>query len=869
MVRPWPPCRNRGVARAQGSLMAFTLLHALENVAFGDISSVAFMSATQAGRPVDAPGPLAVRSASQERLKEAWAAHEGRFIWEGPIPDSEKPGTFFVLNPYQTQKLTSHDRRDLLNGSGLTADAIGEISGIFVEVDEALDGGRLAIIEQAKIYDQIEAETGLRFTTAVLSGDHRPSALEHIKPWQTLEVGKSLHVVIATRWQGAGPEARRLRQEATDALCAIAGADPLVRDLARKMRLGGVIAKRDCTVRVQTCIRADPSSVFDLQDVRDRLVAYADRLGIDVAQRLMVMTTAFQCRQKARAWIKAADQGLASRTEADEAAETLMDLALEIRRGGEVTPSHRRLIGFVGTPKGQIGVTTQSGETRVISTGHADGWDASTTVLTHTSGREGTASSLWADLKRGYRVPDVHCIGHADAHASAFLTEWNGTFTINCPSCGKIRSGSAQTQVTRTSGLIDLIENDTDDIVIVEAVSPRPLQYEVRGMNAEERAAHTSEWIRRRDEAQAAYAARPQTIALKLHETFLASAPEVLELVADEVRLEDSVYQLAGLEADLLGESSECPVYSHREDNGNRPDILPAHLMDLARERFEEVAQTCKRGPLACTPMPEGRLRMQRLACRARVCPECGPRGRRAERAAISASIAALGVDWRVAQMIEMCDERQLRRWDEGGTDRVVLTIILSPSDSVALLAWAPGHEPSTRTRRRLGDDHTPKVWADEISELIKDDVHPGEKVRAVQGTSWLTRQINAIKKELLQIKKKENVVKKCFITKAKSSEARARVMDEIEGHAHLVSESGSVRTRLGEIAEIGVDIGGARYRLATMGELLSACRRAKIFRGQAHRSTRSDDDILEDILSNFDLDLDDEDPASKKGTAS
>jgi len=845
-----------------------TLLSALDQIPFGDISPQAFIAATQAGRPVDASSPIVTREAPTERLEAAWAAKAGRWLWEGPIPRSQKAGRYIVTNPYSCTRLKSRDPRELLNGLGLTSDAIGEISGICTEVDEALDGGRLAISEQARIYDEIEQATGLRFSAAVMSGDHRDSARSLLKKEsETLEPGKSLHVWISTIWEPITPASLALRQEATDALCSLVGGDPATRDIARKMRLGGVVARLDGRVRVQTCLRADASAVYSLKAVRDALVGLCAVRGVDVPVALEALQVAAQCRKRAAAWGNAAELGKVSRTEADAAAEALEQIALEVRQRGSVLPSNRGFMAILGTPKGQVTVTTLSGSTRSISTGHADGWDASTTILTHTSGREGTASSLWSSMRRGYRVPDVHCIGHADAHASAYLTEWHGTFTIHCPSCGKIRSGSASTQGTSPSGLIDLIESD--DIVIASAIQPRPLQPVIRGMTQAELEAQAAETIRLADESRAAYAARPQTIAHNLHERFLASAPEVLELVADEVRLHDSVYQLAGLEADLLGDSSECPSYSHIGDIGSNSDILPPHLMELARERFEEVAQTCKRGPLACTPMPEGRLRMQRLACRARGCPECGPRGRRAERAAIAASVKGLGPEWRCAQLLVLGDEKQLRRWVGESKDRVVLTVKINAVDDVTLLAWAQGQTLSTRTRARLGDEHPVATWAETLADLIQDNVQPGERQRAVSGTPWITRQINAIKKELLQIRKRENVVKKCFITKAKSSEARARVMDEIEGHAFLASESGSVRTRLGEIAEIGVDLEGAGYRLATMDELLSACRKAKIFRGQAHRSTRSDDDILEDILSNFDLDLDDEDSASKKGTAS
>lgn len=843
--------------------MSTSLVQALADTHFGDLSTDAFLNATQAGRPVDAPGPLAVRSTGQERLQACLAAPEGRLIWEGPIPRSEKPGHFFIVNPYATKLLTHKDPEELKNGKGLTADTIAEISGVFVEVDEALDGGRLAIEEQAKIYDQIEADTGLRFSTAVLSGDHRESARGQLNEGEVLEVGKSLHVVIACRWQGAGPDALKLRQEATDALCAIAGADPLVRDVARKQRVGGVVARLDGKVRVQTCIRADSTAVFDLQDVRDRLVAYAASLGINVQARLEAMHTAFQARQKAKAWLKAAEQGNVSTFEADEAARDLRDLALEIRVSGVVLPSQRKLMGIIGVPKGQVAVTTPSGATRVIATGHGAGWDASTTVLTHTSGQSGLPHALWATHRRDYRVPDVHCPQHADAHASAYLTKWSGGggYSIHCPSCGRIDSAA----ILLPGQVVPEFKSAKQGAGPIKIFTPEEADARHKAQQAQIQREH-EEFVKA-EQASAKYKARG------LHHGLLLQAQAVLDLVEPEIRVETGDRLLAGLLADSDENQAECLDCSLVDTLGTNPNkvppdpldtqpagsIIPAHLVELAMTRYRELGCDCKRGPTAVQTGAGGKLKTFKLACRARTCDVCGPRGRRAERAAIAGSIEALGEGWAMALMPDPQHENQLGRWVGKDQNRVVLTVKISPTHALTLLAWAPGHGPETRTRRKLDAAFPVKVWADQLFDLIDEDVHPGERERAVQGTQWLCVQINAVKAELLRIKKKDPMAPTggTLITAATPKDVVKAVKqalgpDFYEGLPDKndpkpgVKETRFVRNPKGKVMAPDWQPG----RVATPEELSAACANAEIFKGRKRKPKKND------LNGYFDLDM-------------
>lgn len=459
------------------SIPRLSLVDAYDRVHWGEISPESVLDAILGGRP---PGdaPIVVTSASRAEIDQACAHPRGRLVWEGPIPRSAKPGRFLVSQPYTAWKLKNHDEYDFRVGRGILDDHVCDVGSIVCEVDEALDGGKMAIEDQAALYDAIEADTGLRFSVAVLSGDGRESAKGALLPGETLDTGKSLHVWILMRWNGTGPETLRLRQEAADALCALAGSDPAVRDLARKMRLGGVRAELDGRVRVQTAIRAD-HVVHDLRDVRDRLVALCARRGIDIPQRIEALQLAARARSIARSWEK---------TEHDarwEAAQTLYDLALDVRLGGVALPSHRALLEAVGAPTGKVRVTYSPGaggpaQSREITTGVGEGWDATTTILTHASGASGTAETLWGTHSRGYRIPDVHCLRHADAHASAFVSRWGDyapyRWALVCPTCGRIpaayegrRKGDPAPEIASEGTIISMVRPSTAPPVVIPA----------------------------------------------------------------------------------------------------------------------------------------------------------------------------------------------------------------------------------------------------------------------------------------------------------------------------------------------------------------------------------------------------------------
>ena len=438
---------NRGNDDAPPASTRTSLVEALATVHFGDITSNDYLAAIYAGR--DPTIPLAVRSAPKPLLDAAWGDPKGVVVWEGPIPDREGggciAGRYIVANPYSTEKVGDYDADSLSVGAGLTDAAVAEITTIAAETDEAEDGGLMPIVDQARLYDGIERDAGITFAAAVLSGDKRDGVdgLARVKPYEVVKEGKSLHVFLAVRACPPNEANLRLRREAVDALVALASSDPACRDLSRKMRFGGVVARgtgaAKGVVRVQTLIRAEPVA-YDLQDLRDRLVGLAIARGIDVSSRIEALQFVARTRGTAKAWLKAAEAGTVGTEEATDAAETLRDAALRVRKAGKVLDAQTRIVEAVGRPKGRVVVTTSSGATRELTL-VSGAWDPGTTIITHTDGSTGTADQLWNTHLRGKRVPDIHCVGHADAHASAFLTRRKGgLFAVHCPTCEVLQS---------------------------------------------------------------------------------------------------------------------------------------------------------------------------------------------------------------------------------------------------------------------------------------------------------------------------------------------------------------------------------------------------------------------------------------------
>lgn len=400
---------------------------------------------------------------------------------------------------------------------------------------------------------------------------------------------------------------------------------------------------------------------------------------------------------------------------------------------------------------------------------------------------------------------------------------------------------------------------------------------------------------RERKESEARYLASPKGKSDGRHRLALIQSPEVLAQVETEILAEDADRIAAGVIADLsappapeplsfglgglpqsefeagiledmIGDPAECPIGYPRtlkgSQSGNLPpaaDPIPAHLVELALTRYRESGCACKRGPTAAQPGGHGLVRAFRLACWARTCEVCGPRGRRAERAAIAGSVEALGEGWQAAKMPSRPDEKNLRRWAGGGETRIVLTVKLSPTEDITLLAWAPGHGPEARMSRRLDASLPVKAWADQLFGLIHEDIQPAEGVRAVQGTQWLVRQINSLKKQLLKIRRKDPAAPTggTLITGAEAAEVFRVVLktlgpDFYEGGTEDSETKNGTKTRSIQIMRNPRGTPGTPDWKpggpATPEELTWACEHAEIFKSRRLKGT--------DQFGYFDLEM-------------
>lgn len=691
-----------------------SLLDAYAQVHYGDVSPEAFLDAIYSGAP--APDVLPRSRVRGELLPTGIA------VWEGPIP--EAVGHYLSAAAYDVAAIARLDERARHNGFGLkTADIVGSPS-IFVEVDEALDGGRLPIEAQLSLYDALEAETGLRWSAVCLSGDDRPSAHEALHGRGQLVAGKSAHAHLSTWIDSRQPDQLAQRQRAADALCVVTGGDPAVRDLARKSRLGGALAREQGVptggrARVQTALRAEIVS-YPIGEIVERLEAACARRGLVVATALDALQTAARARALARAWEKAAASGSCSAQEAVEAAEGLRDVALEVRRAQAVSATHRRLLALVGAPRGTVAITTQTGASRVIATGYENAaWEAETTILTHASGQAGYAQALWDSLRRDYRVPDIHCLRHADAHASAYLTRsTSGRFSVHCPTCGALRAKASGPQIAAST-----VEEVAEGLVEaapapqVEAVAPAPRAPQRRKVAPPKRGP-----------------GRPKAaeVARERHERLVA---------VDEAKLAAARAQATHLFAphlddvdDLDGELSQAQVALAQAPPAPPPDTvgfdsrgdirLALYAGKAALLRLDAHAQEvgyCRRGPiLHAARADRDTIRSTRIACWSASCPACGPRMARGLQAAI-AGWTAEHLDGFRGQVVVLPTrapsslKKALSLWGSAGektgsdgettTTRVVLGIEATPGVATYVLAWpaaSPHEAPAGALARHL-----------------------------------------------------------------------------------------------------------------------------------------------------------------------
>ncbi|MCK6517844.1 hypothetical protein L6R46_22635 [Myxococcota bacterium] len=699
---------------------ALSLLDAYAQVHYGDVSPDAFLDAVYSGAP--SPEVLPRSRVRGELLPTGIA------VWEGPIPDAV--GHYMSAAAYDVAAIARLDERARHNGFGLrAADIVGSPS-IFVEVDEALDGGRLPIEDQLALYDSLEAETGLRWSAVVLSGDTRPSAHEALNGRGTLVPGKSAHAHLSTWIDTSQPEQLAQRQRAADALCVLSGGDPAVRDLARKSRLGGALARElgvpsGGRARVQTALRAEIVS-YPIGEIVERLEAACARRGLVVATALDALQTAARARTMARAWEKAAASGTASSQEAVDAAEALREVALEVRRAQAVSASHRRLLTLVGAPRGQVAITTQTGASRVISTGYeSDAWDAGEVLITHTSGQSGYAQALWDSLRRDYRVPDVHCVRHADAHASAFLTRsTSGRFTVHCPTCGALRSRSSGPQLAPATldGIADLEPAAPQAAPAAPQAAPHltlvpaPAQAAAPAPRAPQRRVVATPPKRGPGRPKAADVAKERHQRLvEVDEAKVAAARATARhLFAPHLDDVDDLTSPLTPAQIALAQAPPPPPPDVVSFDSKGDVSLALHCGREALARLDKHARDvayCRRGPILHTARADrDTICSKRIACWSASCPACGPKMARGLQAALAGWTAehlggfrgqvvvlpapmpgairkAISL-WGSAGTREASPYPSLRGDAPPTTSRVVLGIEASPGVATVILAW-------------------------------------------------------------------------------------------------------------------------------------------------------------------------------------
>ncbi len=221
------------------------------------------------------------------------AQHADLYGWRGQIPGAV--GDYGVASLYDAHALDLGDPA-LDNGTGLTASRVARLVSVFVEADD------ISMDDQAARLDHLEAHTGIR-GLAILTGDTRPESIEaaDVAPGR-VKAGKSIHFHVPIVWiEPTDIEAVAKWKACGDMLAAIMMGDIRVAgDLARKSRVGGLVAGNPSTkVRVQTYIRR-PGPALPIDDLYRRLRDYCDRFGIDVEGRLRALRVAREAKLSAR-----------------------------------------------------------------------------------------------------------------------------------------------------------------------------------------------------------------------------------------------------------------------------------------------------------------------------------------------------------------------------------------------------------------------------------------------------------------------------------------------------------------------------------------------------------------------------------------
>lgn len=746
-----------------------TIRSALDTVVFGDYKTVDFFKAITCGLP---PAPECTGLSEERHLDKIWPQIGARFFWAGEIPDA-KIGTYVVANPYSCDRVGERDPGLVKVGSGLRTNQIRQIAVIQVEVDEGLDGTPLSLSTQADAYDRLEAATGLQFAAIVLSGDGRDSAKKLVRDWQTLSVGKSIHAFLAIQGGYATPEGERLRHRAASALCAILSADYACRDLPRKMRLGGTKTRRNDQVRFQTLLRVGKRS-YPLSMVVERLEEYARALGVDIAEDERKHNAAKQLRNAANVWIKAAINGTEPSELAEAAAATLRGIALEARQY-PLTDDQRALIAAVGLPAGKTLSTTKTSKVGQYS-GHMlsqAGWLPDEVIVRTSKGIEGTVTYMWQNYRKGRgrdeKVPSLHCPFHDDKKASAFLamSPDKSHFRLICTSCRSIPS--ALLNKKSKPGSMPSAEDLLDGVEVseLETMAPQPAFYVLTEEEVASRAARTeATW--RHD--------LKHNLRLRAYETSKAereSLPEVDRLVGQI--LSPAHIEMAVQDFGI-------------EDEVERPRLVlleekTKEVLAQALALFDDAMGKCQRGP-GVYRAQEGKVTEWRLPCGSRECDICGPRLRRAEKAAISAVVGHLPEGWMGGCLVGEDDmsPTSMDAWQQDmPSKRHWIRLAVDGDSTLTILLWAPEGTPSSAVLKNvdsafLAPTH---LWGVALSQVISAESKPRRHARAVRGS--LATMARSTRDYLLGKRLPLPSTGKAFITKASAREVRSKVTEGLE----------------------------------------------------------------------------------------
>lgn len=736
-----------------------TVSEALQTVKIFDLKSIDFLRSITCGIPAS---PICTAYSGEEYRERLWGEPGALFLWTGTIPDMKpgvvsKPGEYVVANPYSCDKTGVCTDAMLKNGSGLVADAITRIAVIQVEVDEGLDGTPMSLADQAAAYDRLEAATGLRLSAIVMSGDGRDSAKELLKGEQTLSVGKSLHAFLAIQGAHATPEGERLRHRASSALCAALGGDYACRDRARKMRYGGRVHLKDGKLRVQTLLRAERTS-YPLALVVERLEAYAASLSVDVAEDERRHHLAKSLRSDADSWTKASVEGREPACMADSAAETLRSMAT-IARQKDLTADQMATIAAVGMPAGTRATRAAApkGPKKTwMKTSSAEGWSPDTLIVKNHKGVEATVSVMWAQCKKGYgnkeKVSSLHCPFHDDARPSAWLCQSpdRTRFKIICNICGTVSSQSSCTidmiPVSASRGTPSKVADPSVQLPLTEEdLAPR-------------RALQEAAWrhdLRHNLKYRAHNTVRKAILAL----------PEVDRLVGEVT----SSAHFDNALADFGMEGTALPAIA--------PDKR-IEILATALERFDDEQGRCQRGP-GVYRTAHGKVSEWRLPCASRDCDLCGPRIRRAEKAAISAVVGHLPATWLGACLVAEGDmsPSSMDAWvDAKPDDRHWLTVAVDADQTLTLLLWSPEGMPSPTVMANLDSQSVSPadVWGKALERVIPAGSRPKKNSRAMRGT--LAKQGRVARDYLLGRRPPQPSRGKAYITKASSREAKTKI---------------------------------------------------------------------------------------------